>query len=53
MVASFIVAACIGAMAGFMPDRHMPDGHMPGACYYYFVCRVAAVVFLDKGAAGK
>ena len=51
---SFNVAAGVGTMAGFMPDRHMSDGHMPGRrSYDYFACRVAAVVLPDKGAAGK
>ena len=54
MVTSFMVAAGIGTIAGFMPDRHMPDGHMPGRCSYdYFVVRAAAAVFPDKGATGK
>jgi hypothetical protein len=54
MVASFIVASGMGAMAAGMPDRYMYDGHMPGwSGNDYFVGSVAAVVFPDKGAAGK
>jgi hypothetical protein len=48
MVASFNVAAGIGMMPAFMSD-----GRMHRFRYDYFVVRVAAVVFLDKGAAGK
>lgn len=49
MVASFKVATGIGSMPAVMSYRNMP-----GWCGYDdFVGRVAAVVFPDKGAAGK
>jgi hypothetical protein len=49
MVASFIVAAGIGAMAAVVSY-----GNVPGWCSYdYFVGSVASVEFPDKGAAGK
>ena len=49
MLTSFNVAAGIGTMAA-----RVPYGNVPGRrSYDYFAGRVAAVVFPDKGAAGK
>jgi hypothetical protein len=54
MVASFIVATSVGAMAAVVSYGNVPDGNVPGWCGYdYFVGRVASVEFPDKGAAGK